>query len=84
MLHTRPCERKLAEEVPDHLLKGLTVTTVRNLDEVLDVALIDEYADWETIRMGRPDEGLLPEFRGAPPQAPGGLSLSGEAVCQAA
>ena len=71
-------------EVPDHLLKGLTVTAVKNLDEVLEIALIDDYADWETIRMSRPDEAILPEFRGAPPLAPGGLSLTGGVTCIAA
>lgn len=71
-------------EVPAHLLKGLTVTAVKTLDEVLALALIDDVSDWETIRMSRPTEMLLPEFMGAPSPASGGLSLADEIVCKAA
>lgn len=71
-------------EVPEHLLKGLTVTAVKNLDEVLEIALIEDYSDWETIRMNRPEEAIRPEFLDSPPLTPEGLSLGGETACQAA
>jgi len=67
-------------EVPDYLLKGLTVVTIKTLDEALEAALIEENSDWASVRMGRTSEVIKPEFSGEVPLSPGGLSLAGEAA----
>lgn len=70
-------------ELPGHLLEGLTVVPVKNLDEVLAEVLIDNPSDWESIRLSQDDEPLLPEFQSDYPLTPGGLSLAGETIIQA-
>ncbi|MDL2259767.1 endopeptidase La [Deltaproteobacteria bacterium OttesenSCG-928-K17] len=72
-------EKNLADlkEMPEHLLKGMTVTTVKTLDEVLDLALEDA-VDWDTIALCRKDEPILPGFQGDIPSVSGGLSLAGD------
>ncbi len=71
-------------EMPEHLLQGLTVTTIKTLDEALEAALIEEQSDWETVRISRPEDSIMPEFRSDVTPAPGGLSLNGEALCHVA
>ncbi|MDR2945554.1 MAG: endopeptidase La, partial [Candidatus Adiutrix sp.] len=72
-------------EVPENLLQGLTVTPVGSLDEILNIALIDESSDWETIRMDSMDvsDDLLAEWSGPSPD-PAAQPLSHAPVCRAA
>ena len=72
-------------ELPEHLLEGLTVKPIKTLDDALEAALIEEPSDWESVRLGRPEDSIMPEFSGDDfPQTPGGLSLNGGALCQVA
>ena len=48
------------EEMPAHLLEGMSVTPIATLDEALAVALIEEQADWDAVRFGQGGEGGLP------------------------
>ena len=66
------------EEMPAHLLEGMSVTPIATLDEALTVALIEEPAEWDAVRFGQGGEGGLPEFRGDSPLTHGGLSLAEE------
>lgn len=63
------------EDIPEQQLRGMKVSTIKNLDEALAVALIDESNDWSGQRLDLDDE--MPKFPGIFPCC-GGQPLTGE------
>ncbi len=65
------------EELPGHLLAGLTIIPVKTLDEALEIALVSDEPDWTSVRLPHTEDIFpgFPAFPAAHP-APGGLTLA--------
>jgi len=71
-------------EMPAHLLEGLTVTTVKSLEEVLGEVLIDdETGSWEINCPGGDGVSAPPEFHHDYPLRPDSPPLAGDAALRA-